>query len=98
LKRLLTSSLSPLVTAQLPYWHKETWGNLPANDPSGVANALLLPIVRPELNGRTISVAGNKTIELEQPLADIQAQWMGAELSAAITEGQVRMGIMNNLV
>jgi hypothetical protein len=94
----LTSSLSFLVTAQLPDWLKETWGDLPANDPSGVANALLLPMVRPELNGRTIWVAGNKTVELEQPLADTQVQWMGADLSAAINEGQVRMGIVNNLV
>jgi hypothetical protein len=55
-------------------------------------------MVRPELNGRTIWVAGNKTVELEQPLADTQVQWMGADLSAAINEGQVRMGIVNNLV
>ena len=81
-----------IVTAQVPDWLKTVWGDLPANDPEGVARALVLPLLRPELNGRTIWVAGNKAVELEQALDATRPQWMGEDLSAAIKEGQNRMG------
>ena len=77
----------------LPKWIVDLWEGLPANDPHGVAKALLIPAVRPELNGRTIWVAGNNAIELENALHDTQPQWMGKQLSEDVDEGQKRMGI-----
>lgn len=74
-------------------WIQDLWGELPANDPHGVAKALLIPAVRPQLNGCTIWVAGNKAVEIEGPLRKTQPEWMGSELSAAVNEGQRRMGI-----
>lgn len=81
------------VTPMLPKWIFDLWGDLPANDPHGVAQALLIPAVRPEINGRTIWVAGNNAIELEEALQKTQLEWMGKELSVAVDEGQKRMGI-----
>ncbi|KAF1344971.1 hypothetical protein BDV97DRAFT_373321 [Delphinella strobiligena] len=81
------------VTPMLPQWIVDMWGNLPANDPDGVAKALLIPAVRPDLNGRTIWVAGNKAVEVEEGLRRTQGLWMGGELAAAVDEGQRRMQI-----
>jgi hypothetical protein len=50
-----------------------------------------LPIVRPDVNGKTLFVAGNEIVELEDSLARTQAQWMGEELSKNIDEGQRRL-------
>ncbi|KAK1765136.1 hypothetical protein QBC33DRAFT_516912 [Phialemonium atrogriseum] len=81
------------VTPMLPDWVREKWGDLPANDASGVARALLLPALRPDLNGKTLWVAGNDVIEIEDALHDAQPQWLGSQLSANVDEGQRRMGI-----
>lgn len=78
----------------LPDWIREKWGDLPANDPRGVAKALLLPVVREEVNGATLFVAGNDIIEIEGQLHATQPQWLGNELSKAVDEGQERMGIV----
>lgn len=77
----------------LPQWIVDLWGDLPANDPDGVAKALLIPAVRPYLNGRTIWVTGNDAVELEEPLHQSKNIWMGPELSKAVDEGQRRMNI-----
>lgn len=77
----------------LPDWIREKWGGLPANDTSGVARALLLPALRPGLNGKTLWVAGNDVIEIEDSLYKAQPQWLGSQLSANVDEGQRRMGI-----
>ncbi len=85
-----------VVTQMQPQWILDLWGDLPANDTSGVARALLLPAVRPELNGRTIWVAGNEGVEVEEALQDSQARWLGERLSEAVNEGQKRMGVKNS--
>lgn len=77
----------------LPEEISKIWGELPANTPDGVADALLLPSVRPELNGKTLWVAGNQIAELEDALHAAQPQWMGENLSQQVDEGQRRMGI-----
>ena len=82
-----------IVTPMLPDWIRELWGDLPANSAKGVAKALLIPAVRPDLNGRTIWVAGNNAVELESALHATQPHWIGQELSRAVDEGQSRMGI-----
>jgi hypothetical protein len=81
------------VTPMLPQRIRDLWGDLPANNTHGVARALLIPMARPEINGRTVWVAGNKAIELEESLHMSQPVWMGKELSEAVNDGQKRMGI-----
>lgn len=77
----------------LPQWIQDLWGDLPANNTDGVARALLLPAVRPEINGRALWVAGNKAIEIEEMLHKTRPTWLGSDLSIAVGEGQKRMGI-----
>jgi hypothetical protein len=67
------------------------WGNLPANQPWGVAHALLLPIVRPEVNGKAFFIAGHQIIDFEDKLHETQPLWMGKQLSHDVNEGQRRM-------
>ncbi|KAI0121260.1 hypothetical protein BJ170DRAFT_644266 [Xylariales sp. AK1849] len=81
------------VTAMMPDWIREKWGTLPANDANGVAKALLLPAVRPDLNGKVLWVAGNDIVELEDAFHATQPQWLGAHLSEDVDEGQRRMGV-----
>ncbi|KAB5563491.1 hypothetical protein GE09DRAFT_1275724 [Coniochaeta sp. 2T2.1] len=81
------------VSPMLPDWIREKWGDLPANDPEGVAKALLLPALRPEVNGKTLWVAGNDIVEIEDKLDETRPQWLGTPLSAQLDEGQRRMGV-----
>ena len=59
----------------------DIWGSLPLNQPEGVAHALLLPILRPEINGRAFFVAGYQIVGLEDKLHETQSLWMGKQLS-----------------
>ena len=67
------------------------WGNLPANQPEGVANALLLPVIRPKINGKSFFVAGHQIVELEDKIQGTQPLWMGEQLSRDVDEGQRRL-------
>ncbi|KAK3381034.1 hypothetical protein B0H63DRAFT_494957 [Podospora didyma] len=67
------------------------WGDLPANEPIGVARALLLPAVRPEMNGTSLFVAGHQITDFEEGLTKTQPQWMGEQLSKDVDEGQRRI-------
>lgn len=69
----------------------EVWGDLPANEPMGVARALLLPAVRTNLNGKSLFVAGHEIVDLEEGLERTKPQWMGKELSDHVDEGQRRI-------
>jgi hypothetical protein len=89
---MLTANLI-IVTPMLPEWISDLWKELPANSTDGVARAMLIPATRPDINGRTLWVAGNSAIELEEGLHDSQPQWIGEELWKAVDEGQKRMGI-----
>jgi len=75
-------------TQLLPPQFEANWGHLPANEPEGPARALLLPVVRPDMNGRSLFVAGHDIIDLEAGLQETQPKWMGEELSEAVDEGQ----------
>lgn len=66
---------------------------MPRNDTIGVAKALLLPAVRVDTNGKTLWVAGNDIVEIEDTLHESRPQWLGVKLSADVDEGQLRMGI-----
>ena len=62
------------------------WGDLPANEPVGVARALLLPSIRSDLNGKSLFVAGHEIVDFEEGLAKTQPQWMGQLLSEHVDE------------
>ncbi|EXJ73910.1 uncharacterized protein A1O5_02204 [Cladophialophora psammophila CBS 110553] len=87
------NTVAPWFTAtpMVPKALTDLWENLPANTPAGIAIALLLPIIQPEINGKTFFVAGNEIVELEDSLAKSQPQWMGEELSRNVDEGQRRL-------
>ena len=70
---------------------KRIWGDLPSNTPEGVGRALLLPALRPELNGLSLFVHGDQITDLEEGLAASMPQWMGTELSHVVNEGQRRI-------
>ncbi|KAF5586544.1 NAD(P)-binding protein [Fusarium pseudoanthophilum] len=61
---------------------------LPKNTPSGVAKALFLPIVRPDLNGKSFFISGDEIIEFEDTLAKAEPEWMGQPLCENVREGQ----------
>lgn len=69
----------------------DIWGDLPANQPWGIAHALLLPIVRPEVNGKAFFVSSHQITDFEDKLAETQPLWMGEQLSKDIDEGQRRL-------
>lgn len=75
----------------LPQWITDIWGTLPANTPEGVGRALLMPVVRPEINGKSFFIAGNQMVETEDKIHETQPVWLGAELSKDVDEGQRRM-------
>lgn len=87
----LTWLMDEIVTPMLPASMRNIWGSLPANDPKGVALALLLPIVKEDLNGKSLFVAGNRIVDFEDGLHETQPQWMGDELSQNVDEGQRRL-------
>ncbi|KAF7555080.1 hypothetical protein G7Z17_g2417 [Cylindrodendrum hubeiense] len=66
-------TITPMV---LPDWLQK-WGDLPKNSTTGVANALFLPILQPEINGKSFFVAGDQIIEFEDTLHNAEPQWMG---------------------
>lgn len=69
----------------------ELWGELPANQPWGVAHALFMPLLQPKINGKAFFVAGHRIIELEDKLNETQPLWMGEQLSSDVSEGQRRV-------
>ncbi|KAJ5200025.1 hypothetical protein N7491_009176 [Penicillium cf. griseofulvum] len=79
------------ITNMVPPSVVTLWGNLPANQPWGVAHALLLPLLQPEINGKAFFVAGHRIIDLEDKLIETQPLWMGEQLSGDIAEGQRRL-------
>jgi hypothetical protein len=70
---------------------KKIWGDLPSNSPEGVSRALLLPALRPELNGLSLFVHGDQITDLESGLSATMPQWMGKKLSEQVNEGQRRI-------
>lgn len=78
-------------TALVPSSLKKIWDPLPWSQSEDVAAALLMPVVRPELNGKAFFTAGQQIVELEDTLRQSQPQWMGEQLSKDIEEGQRRL-------
>lgn len=69
----------------------DVWGELPQNTCERVAEALLLPVLRPETNGKAFFIAGGKIVEVEDKLHETRRIWIGEQLSKSIDEGQRRM-------
>ncbi|KIL89348.1 hypothetical protein FAVG1_07742 [Fusarium avenaceum] len=70
---------------------KKVWGDLPANSPLDVAKASLLPVVRPNVNGKAFLINGGNITEVEDKLDETQAVWLGQELDKQMREGQRRL-------
>jgi len=75
----------------LPQEIRTIWGTLPANQPWGVGHALLLPVVTPDVNGKSFFVAGHQIVDFEDSLHRTQPLWMGEQLSKDVDEGQSRL-------
>jgi hypothetical protein len=82
--------MKPVTPMTLPQFI-DIWGSLPMNQPEGVAHALLIPILRPEINGRAFFVAGHQIVDFEDKLHETQPLWMGQQLSKDVDEGQRRL-------
>ena len=61
------------------------------NQPVHVARALLLPVVRPEINGKSFWVGGGEIVEVEDKTHEAQPIWLGKEMSEHVDEGQRRI-------
>lgn len=90
------SSLS--VTPLLPSAVEKAWKFLPTSQPEDVAAALLMPVVRPEINGKAFFTAGQQIVEFEDTIRQTQPQWMGEQLSKDVEEGQRRVRQEGGLV
>ncbi|KAM5357491.1 hypothetical protein ACJZ2D_016209 [Fusarium nematophilum] len=83
------------ITPFLPEEVKKIWAELPANTPLEVATGGLLPVVRPELNGKSFVIHGENIIEVEDKLSELQHLWLGPELDRDMREGQRRLAPPN---
>ncbi|KAL2670511.1 hypothetical protein Neosp_014299 [[Neocosmospora] mangrovei] len=79
------------VTAMVTDHIKKVWDELPANSPLDVAKASLLPIVRPQVNGKGFLINGGNITEVEDKLDETQHVWLGSELDRNMREGQRRL-------
>ncbi|KXH40982.1 hypothetical protein CNYM01_05458 [Colletotrichum nymphaeae SA-01] len=79
------------ITAMVAEDIKRLWGDLPANTPEDVAKASLVPVIRPEINGKSFIVHGKEFTDVEDKLDQTQHLWMGSELDEAMREGQRRL-------
>lgn len=70
---------------------RKVWGDLPANQPLDVAKASLLPVILPQVNGKSFLINGGKITEVEDKLDEAQPIWMGPELDKNMRDGQRRL-------
>ncbi|KAF2099802.1 NAD(P)-binding protein [Rhizodiscina lignyota] len=75
-------------TAMLRQEMRDPWGDLPLNQTSDIARALLLPAVCPEVNGKSFWVGGGEIVELEDKLHESQPIWLGKKMSENLDKGQ----------
>ncbi|KAH7013890.1 hypothetical protein EDB80DRAFT_568660 [Ilyonectria destructans] len=80
-------TITPMVTDHI----RKVWGELPANSPLDVAKASLLPVLRPEVNGKSFLINGGHITEVEDKLNETQPVWLGDELDKQMREGQRRL-------
>lgn len=83
--------ITALVTAMLPDEIRKRWGTLPANDTWSVGRAILLPVVRPDVNGKSLFVGGHHIVDFEDKLHETQPLWMGEQMSKDMDAGQLIM-------
>lgn len=70
---------------------QNVWEGLPMNTPTDAARALLLPILRPEVHGKSFWVGGGEIIEVEDKTHETQPIWMTRSMSDFVDEGQHRI-------
>lgn len=78
-------------TSMVPTFLEKIWDSLPWSQSEDVAVALLMPVVRPEINGKAFFTAGQQIVEFEDAIRQTQPQWMGEQLSKDVEEGQSRL-------
>ncbi|KAH7134463.1 hypothetical protein B0J13DRAFT_587182 [Dactylonectria estremocensis] len=86
-----TPPLYTYFTAMVTDHIKKVWGDLPANSPTDVARASLLPLFQTDLNGKSFLINGGNITEVEDKLVEAQPVWLGAELDKNMREGQRRL-------
>ncbi|KFY94442.1 hypothetical protein V500_03251 [Pseudogymnoascus sp. VKM F-4518 (FW-2643)] len=79
------------LTAMLPDEIRKRWGSLPANETWSVGRAILLPVVRPDVNGKSLFVGGHHIVDFEDKLHETQPLWMGEQMSKDMDAGQLIM-------
>ncbi|KFY65403.1 hypothetical protein V496_02595 [Pseudogymnoascus sp. VKM F-4515 (FW-2607)] len=79
------------ITAMLPDAIRKLWGSLPTNETWGVGRAILLPVVRPDVNGKSLFVGGHQIVDFEDKLHETQPLWMGEQMSKDMDAGQLIM-------
>ncbi|KAJ5890132.1 hypothetical protein N7504_010942 [Penicillium tannophilum] len=92
-KNITINIVAPWATAtpMVPSFLEKIWDSLPWSQSEDVAVALLLPVVRPEINGKAFFTAGQQIVEFEDTIRQMQPQWMGEQLSKDVEEGQRRL-------
>ncbi|CAK7232381.1 hypothetical protein SBRCBS47491_008250 [Sporothrix bragantina] len=66
---------------------------LPLNQPSDVAQMILQCAADPELNGKSVFVAGGRGYDTEEGYNKTQGQWMGEKLAEEWHRGQAVLGL-----
>ncbi|OBT82662.1 hypothetical protein VE02_07938 [Pseudogymnoascus sp. 03VT05] len=79
------------ITTMLPDAIRKRWASLPTNEKCGVGRAILLPVVRPDVNGKSLFVGGNQIVDFEDKLHETQPLWMGEQMSKDMDAGQLIM-------
>ncbi|KAJ4250200.1 hypothetical protein NW762_012015 [Fusarium torreyae] len=70
---------------------RKVWGDLPANTPLDVAKASVLPVLRPDVNGKAFIINGGNITEVEDKLDETQGVWLGPDFDKYMREGQRRL-------
>ena len=76
----------------------ESWdkAGLPANEPSDVARVIAEIAASNDLNGKAMYVEGGRAWEIEDSINQLEPQWLSAEASRTLNEGQVILGLGDN--
>ena len=69
----------------------KVWDGLPMNTATDAARALLLPVLRPEIHGKSFWVGGGDIIEVEDKTHETQPMWLTQKMSDDVDEGQHRI-------
>ena len=81
-------------TNMMPKIISDMWDELPRNSALGIAKALLLPLIKGDVHGKSMWVGGNQIVELEDKILETQPLWMGSKMTEDVLEGNRRMLVL----